>query len=459
MSRAREERRPLRHVGSSEALVGGDVELVGGGTSARQSVPDVQVIGVFGSFALVLNNISGPGMLDFPLAFQSAGWLPCVACVFGVACASAAVASYLCEAHGRLVKTRGPLEFSGIFGELYGARVFAATQLLYFLNLFSQNVAAIVSTAQAVDSLAATLMGRSLALRVPFDVRDRASVLAWRGCEREGCTPFDGSDDGNAFVLTGGYAFCALTLGPLGFCSLQENMVAQKISLVLLVALCGEFLLAFSETAGAGTVPAIGADTKQVLGVVIFNFAFCVTIPGWLNEKAAHVDPRPVVWTASLAAACGYVAVGYAGGRAYGVASPNVLDELTSPRAGWLTRVSGGVFAFGIIGLGVPIFCVLMRYNLGAGGFPPFAAHAIAGLGPWAVSWLLYRGHSLVEVLNWSGLVLNSGVDFILPMIAALTVDRITERRYRPSAVALLGFVSAFATGGLVVKVMSGDPD
>ena len=32
-------------------------------------------------------------------------------------------------------------------------------------------------------------------------------------------------------LLTAGYAFCFFTLGPLGFFTLQENMLAQKIPL------------------------------------------------------------------------------------------------------------------------------------------------------------------------------------------------------------------------------------
>ena len=65
----------------------------------RTSLPHgVALIGGFGSYALVVNNISGPGMLDFPQAFQAAGWLPCVLCILGVAAVSAAVACALSDA-------------------------------------------------------------------------------------------------------------------------------------------------------------------------------------------------------------------------------------------------------------------------------------------------------------------------------------------------------------------------
>ena len=133
----REERRPLRHSGSADRLESGAGPLPLG------------LIGWFGSYALVVNNISGPGMLDFPRAFQEAGAVPCALCIGVVASVSAVVAVYLADAHRSLRRGSGALEFSDVFGELFGRRVFLATQALYFLNLFSQNVAAIVATARA----------------------------------------------------------------------------------------------------------------------------------------------------------------------------------------------------------------------------------------------------------------------------------------------------------------------
>ena len=446
-----DERRPLRHVV--------DVE-----DGAVGSGPSVEAIGWFGSFALVMNNISGPGMLDFPRAFQQAGWVPCVACIGTVSCVSAVIALYLADAHRALrsARPRSALEFSDVFGELFGRPVFLATQALYFLNLFSQNVAAIVATAQATDTLLVVLVTRSVAVEFHWD-GSWPSLLEWTGCARDGCTPFDheGAPPG-AFpssVLTAGYALSAALLAPLGFMSLRENMSAQKLSFVLLVVLCVEFLLSFSSTLGEGVVVPVGDRAWDVLGVVIFNFAFCVTIPSWLNEKSAKVDERPVIWGACLAAAVAYVIFGWLGGRAFDTAPDNVLDALTCRHASLFTRVCGGAFAFAIIGLGIPIFCVLMRYNLVSGGCNVALATLVAGALPWAASWLVYRGHGIVAVLSWSGLILNSIVDFMLPMCAALaTMDTGGAKGKAIRAKALLLLVSAGVVAGLVLKILSGDP-
>eukprot|EP00629_Pelagomonadales_sp_RCC1024_P006077 CAMPEP_0119285398 /NCGR_PEP_ID=MMETSP1329-20130426/32103_1 /TAXON_ID=114041 /ORGANISM="Genus nov. species nov., Strain RCC1024" /LENGTH=455 /DNA_ID=CAMNT_0007286109 /DNA_START=119 /DNA_END=1483 /DNA_ORIENTATION=- len=412
-------------------------------------------IGLFGSYALVVNNISGPGLLDFPHAFQEAGWLPCVLCISVVAVASAAVASSLADAHAALRQATGEdMEFADLFGEVFGPRVFRGTQFLYFLNLFSQNVAAIVSTAQATDSLAAMLWGRSWALFVPLGL-EPPRVFAWEGCDdarsqrpgAAGCAPFG---DGRDLVLSAGYAFCALTLAPLGFATLTENMLAQKISFAVLVLLVLQFLAFFATRAGEGAVPAVGARAGDVLGVALFNFAFCVTVPSWLNEKRKDVNGKGIIWGACVSSAALYCAVGWLGGLAFKRASDNVLDELAASGDASV-RAGTGLFAYAILGLGVPVFCVLMRYNLVAGGMPLAWAHFCGGALPWLVSWLVYRGHGVLRVLTWSGLVLNASIDFVAPMVLAAKLAE--TRRERLKARALLVLVSVGAVVGFALKV------
>ena len=62
------------------------------------------------------------------------------------------------------------------------------------------------------------------------------------------------------------------------------------------------------------------------------------------------------------------------------------------------------------------------------------------------------------NVLSWSGLILNSVVDFGLPLCAALaTMDKRTPGQ-RVRARLLLFLVSVGVVVGLVMKVVSGDP-
>lgn len=243
-----------------------------------------RAIGVFGSFALVVNNISGPGLLNFASAFQQAGWLPSVCVILIVASLSACIATMLCDVMARIEAesshSRERLEFSSIFAAVLGQKWFVLTQWLFYLNLFAQNVAAIVATAQATDMLIATVFGQSYAIDLSL-----RQVISWTAgsCGRRhstSCAPFHIDTEAaveSPFLLTAGYGICFITLAPLCFVSLKENMLAQKLSFILLCGLCAEFIIAFSKTRGTGFVPIVGQKYRDLLGVVMFNFAFCVT--------------------------------------------------------------------------------------------------------------------------------------------------------------------------------------
>lgn len=63
-----------------------------------------------------------------------------------------------------------------------------------------------------------------------------------------------------------------------------------------------------------------------------------------------------------------YLLVGIIGGMAFPKCPDNMLVLLGSPVFDSHTRFAAASFGFLIIGLGVPIFCILMRYNLVVGG-------------------------------------------------------------------------------------------
>ena len=39
---------------------------------------------------------------------------------------------------------------------------------------------------------------------------------------------------------------------------------------------------------------------------------------------------------------------------------------------------------------------------------------------PYCVSWMMYQGTALITVLNWTGLVVNGVVAFVLPLVLVL---------------------------------------
>jgi amino acid permease len=76
---------------------------------------------------------------------------------------------------------------------------------------------------------------------------------------------------------------------------LEENIAIQLFSYYSLIVLTLYFLVMFyNQGLDMDRVPAFGDDWRDCIGVIIFNFAFCVTVPSWINEKKPDVDINTV---------------------------------------------------------------------------------------------------------------------------------------------------------------------
>jgi len=88
---------------------------------------------------------------------------------------------------------------------------------------------------------------------------------------------------------------------------------------------------------------------------------------------------------------------------------------------GPVTGICSMIFAFFIIGLGIPLFSVLTRLNLtGSGLCTEFQANLLAVYFPWGTAWLLYTGGHTTALLGWGGIFFTSVVVFLAPIFLAL---------------------------------------
>ena len=71
--------------------------------------------------------------------------------------------------------------------------------------------------------------------------------------------------------------------------------------------------------------PVVGSNVFEVAGVVLFNYAFSVTVPAWLNEKKSDVSVNGTVWGASAVCSVAFVTFGLFAAR-YGFV-PNTIPR------------------------------------------------------------------------------------------------------------------------------------
>ncbi|KAJ1401498.1 hypothetical protein B484DRAFT_424555 [Ochromonadaceae sp. CCMP2298] len=175
------------------------------------------------------------------------------------------------------------------------------------------------------------------------------------------CTPF--SDGGNLLISLG-FLLTTLLFLPLGRGNLQETIGVQMVAFgsmcVLLIVFCCELV----SKGFPQEVPLYGESMSQLAGVVLFNYAFIITVPAWLSEKKVDVSVNKVIWGSSILATTIYIGFGTMGAMTFAAIGGNALVMLTSSKVHLVTRICGALFGVTTIGSGVPVFCVMIRTAL-----------------------------------------------------------------------------------------------
>lgn len=435
-------------------------------------------IGYIGSFAIAINSLAGPAVLQLPFQYQQSGFVATTLGLCGVAVLSVACSLYICrvvEAIPASAKIDRPVELSSVVGYFWNRRAYLATQWLFFACTFCLNVAAMIDTAQVVD----TAIGVSGLATYGFS--PSWGWLSWSHprCSRKQvklghCDPFvyqDGTDSSGP-ILTLGYLITAAVFCPLCLMDLKENTAWQIGGCFLLLTLCGYFCFAFLTMNAAmvanaqqptitsfnqsilkeeehynATVDELhfhrslsgsmshksnlgwwGNEYRDLLGVILFNFALVLALPAWLHTKKSNVKVSTIVYGSTLVSTLLYIGVGTVVAVSIPQANVNMLAPMVSGAFGSGIQAASSLFCFFIIGLDIPLFCVLTRYNLSK--LLPnqtWLINALVVYIPWGMSWLFYQGDAIATLLDWGGVLLTSAIAFLLPLYLAYRVLRYTD--------------------------------
>eukprot|EP00593_Proboscia_inermis_P015434 CAMPEP_0171325484 /NCGR_PEP_ID=MMETSP0816-20121228/116834_1 /TAXON_ID=420281 /ORGANISM="Proboscia inermis, Strain CCAP1064/1" /LENGTH=253 /DNA_ID=CAMNT_0011824667 /DNA_START=454 /DNA_END=1215 /DNA_ORIENTATION=- len=166
-----------------------------------------------------------------------------------------------------------------------------------------------------------------------------------------------------------------------------------------------------------------GDSYSHLFGVVMFNFTVVIAIPAWLYEKSPDVSVHTVIHSSSVISATLYIMVGSLGAMSMPNVAENMLESMTSGSLGEITQMTSSLFAFFIIGLGIPLFSVVARLNLvGSGLCSERTGNILAVYVPWTLSWMLYQGDAIKELISWGGVICISFVCFLAPLSMSLKV-------------------------------------
>lgn len=387
-------------------------------------------IGRAGSIALLCNNISGPAFLGLPKLVASAGIVPVVLVIVLVCICASFNGTFLADSISSLPRNQSfsrPIMYSTAFEYIVGRKSYWFIEILFLISCFVQACSAIVVTSQSIDQFFASfLLGESYGLQlyptINFIVWSPVNCISAEDDTSTlmDCSPFQNS---GTLVLTAGYLVTTVLFLPFGRGNFKEAILVQLISFGFLIVLVLQF---FNEFHSRGypylhTVPWVGGNFSQLAGVVLFNYAFVITVPSWLSEKKESVPVSRTIWTSTVLCTVMYIIFAILGAASFDEKGSNLLVLLASKKVSLFTRLCSALFGVLIIGCGIPIFCIMIRnslYHAGVLSYKP--SFFIGALLPYLLSWLLYQGNALMHLLAWTGLLVNGLVAFILPLVLSL---------------------------------------
>ena len=275
--------------------------------------------------------------MSLPQVFASAGYIPASCCIFIVCIASSITGGLFSQAIGEIPgnsQFNRNITYATAFRLLVDKNLAIIAERIFILACFIQCIAGIIQASQSLDSfLASYLLGHTYALQIYPQIK----FLSWSELHCQGglneaetlenCVPFF---ENGPLIITLGYFIIICLFLPLGLKNLKETMIIQLISFFFLLIVMFQFNFEFLSLAFSQPVPAIGTNFSQLVGVILFNFDYVLTLPSWLIEKKVGVNPNRVIWFTSTFCSILYLTFGYLGASAFGNDTEKMMALLES---------------------------------------------------------------------------------------------------------------------------------
>jgi len=187
----------------------------------------------------------------------------------------------------------------------------------------------------------------------------------------------------------------------------------------------GEWIAIFFIRIGEGkgdfsNVPVWGPDQSQVMGTLIFNYVFVVTVPSWCNERKPSVSVNRSLWTATITSSIIYLLIGIPGAWAFKLqANSDIISTINgSPSANVITRIAVYLYPIVSVASSIPVYAIVMRYNIIENNIMRKSfANFWAVIFPWLLVLPFYTGSGLQTFMNWTSLVFNGVINYVIPCL------------------------------------------
>ncbi|KAF2076419.1 hypothetical protein CYY_002276 [Polysphondylium violaceum] len=374
----------------------------------------LKTIGTVGGICLLIGNMTGPGMVNISYQYQVGGVTLSTLAYILMMILSSFSGLFIIEAMAMIPgnpRFQLRVEFTMLCRFFFGKWGYIASQLFINISLQVTNIASIIICAQVMDSI------------LIFFFKTTCGVSFTRGwiCVHEESpnnSPF--LDEYMLFTL--GFLIIIAIIVPLGFLNLDDNIVIQIGCVIAMLIIVTSWVVIFCLLGlKAENLPAFGkvSGMAQIMGNTMFNYAFVTTIPSWVNESKPTVNINRSLWISTIGSTVIFIIIGVFGALAFSnmSASSDILSLITtSPKSNVFFRFSVYLFPFIVLASTIPVFSIVVRYNLVQNNFcSKKVANFFAIILPWLVTIPCLTGNWLNIISNYSSLFFNSIANFIIP--------------------------------------------
>lgn len=387
-----------------------------------------KTIGTFSGTMLMINNMMGVGIPLLPNLFVAAGFVTPTLVILLVALFSGLSGTMLTEAMKYVPGNRNfddRIEYAALCRFYLGKWPYVVTQILLNFSLLSINLVSILLTVQVMDWTIVRIFDCSYGLVIEPNFGFNAT------CPVVGLCSHNNSPFGDSMVISLGFLVVICLIIPMGYFNLEDNMIIQVISTGIQTLILFEWLVTFflrgfqwDKVSAFGTPDGQG----QVLGQVMINYAFVMTVPSWCNEKRRSSSVNTVVWSAVGISTTFFLLVGIMGALAFpDLGGADILTAINRASDGSLIdQIAVYLFPLIAVASSIPVFSIIIRYNLVENGILGSRwANLLAVVLPWILVIPLTAGNTVFnDVANYTSILFQTPINLIIPFIVYLLAMR-----------------------------------
>jgi len=133
--------------------------------------------------------------------------------------------------------------------------------------------------------------------------------------------------------------------------------------------------------------------------------------------KKKEVNINKSLWIATTASSLSFFILGFFGALSFQFpVNSNILSVINgSSYANMFTKVLVYLFPLMILATTIPVFSIIVRYNLLQSKIRKSVANLLAVVLPWIVVIPFLTGNGLNNILNWGTLLFSSIANFVIP--------------------------------------------